>query len=97
MNDVPDLSKIEAGPVEMTPEWFDFRALLEEAAEATRGVIEKNGDDFRVDLSPDLGSIHADATRVRRLLPPSRWPARRSGAGSGGPDRALPSPGASVR
>ena len=68
INDVLDLSKIEAGKMELYLETFDVLTVVEEVANTVRPMIEKNGNKLSVDVPPRAGAMHADMTKVRQSL-----------------------------
>ena len=68
INDILDLSKIEAGKMELYLETFDVRSLVEDVRSTIRPLVEKNRNVLEVRYSRDLGSMHADVTRVRQVL-----------------------------
>jgi signal transduction histidine kinase len=68
INDVLDLSKIEAGKMEMHPDWFAVAPLVEEVATTVRPLAEKNGNELLVRCGAELGRMWADAIRVRQSL-----------------------------
>ncbi len=68
INDVLDLSKIEAGRMEMYLETFDIQSLLEATVESARPLAIKNGNVLQVDFSDNLGKVRADSTKVRQIL-----------------------------
>jgi PAS domain S-box-containing protein len=68
INDVLDLSKIEAGKMELYLETFDVPTMAEEVANTVRPMIEKNGNRLSVDVAPEAGTMHADMTKVRQSL-----------------------------
>ena len=68
INDVLDLSKIEAGKMELHLETFELRPVLDAVATTVAPLIEKNGNTLRLELADDLGTMRADATRVRQIL-----------------------------
>ena len=68
INDVLDLSKIEAGKMDLHLESFDLRSAIDAVASTVSPLIEKNGNVLAVALDGDLGTIHADVTRVRQVL-----------------------------
>jgi signal transduction histidine kinase/CheY-like chemotaxis protein len=67
INDVLDLSKIEAGKMELFLEDFDVRALVQDVEATIRPLVEKNDNVLEVSC-PDVGTMHADLTRVRQIL-----------------------------
>jgi signal transduction histidine kinase len=68
INDILDLSKIEAGKIELIPETFDITALIEEVASMVQPLIEKNANVLSIKRPNDLGSMYADITKVRQIL-----------------------------
>ena len=68
INDVLDLSKIEAGKMELFLEDFDVRALVQDVESTIRPLVEKNQNLLEVNCPADIGTIHADLTRVRQIL-----------------------------
>jgi signal transduction histidine kinase len=68
INDVLDLSKIEAGKMELHPETFDVLQMIEEVATTVKPLAEKNGNRLDVLDARDLGTMHADLTKVRQML-----------------------------
>jgi hypothetical protein len=68
INDVLDLSKIEAGRMELHLETFELRPALEAVATTVSPLIEKNGNTLRLELADGLGAMRADVTRVRQIL-----------------------------
>jgi len=68
INDVLDLSKIEAGKMEFAPETFAVREVIEAAGITVRPLVEKNHNKLVVNIADDVGTMHADLTRVRQVL-----------------------------
>ncbi|UWQ32196.1 response regulator [Leisingera sp. M527] len=68
INEILDLSKIEAGKFEMHIESFDLPSLIHDATTTVRPMAEKNGNELTVDCPDDLGAISADQTRMRQII-----------------------------
>ena len=68
INDILDLSKIEAGKMTLYLETFDVRAVLDEVAAMVQPLIAKNGNQLTLEASPEIGSMRADVTKVRQTL-----------------------------
>ena len=68
INDVLDLSKIEAGKIEICLETFDLSEVIEDVVTTIRPLAEKAGNSVVVSSMQDPGAMHADQTRVRQCL-----------------------------
>ncbi len=68
INDILDLSKIEAGRMELYLETFEIAAMIDEVANTIRPLIEKNENALALDLAPDLGRARLDQVKVRQIL-----------------------------
>jgi PAS domain S-box-containing protein len=68
INDILDLSKIEAGRIELNIETFAVAPLLEEVAATVRTLADRNADRILLECPPKVGSLTADLTRVRQIL-----------------------------
>jgi signal transduction histidine kinase/CheY-like chemotaxis protein len=68
INDVLDLSKIEAGKMELYLETFDVSNLLEDVATTVQLLVQKNSNVLELHCPPNLGAMRADMTKVRQSL-----------------------------
>jgi signal transduction histidine kinase len=68
INDILDLSKIEAGRMELHLESFPLAPLIADVAKTIEPMAGKNGNRIVIDCPPDLGTVHADQTRFRQAL-----------------------------
>jgi len=68
INDILDLSKVEAGKLELHLETFEVRPLVDEVATTVRPMVERNANRLELRLASDLGAMHADVMRVRQVL-----------------------------
>ena len=68
INDVLDLSKIEAGKVELYNESFSLPALLEEVADTSRTLVEQKSNKLLLNIEPSITFINADVTRTKQII-----------------------------
>ncbi len=68
INEILDLSKIEAGKIEMLSEDFEVKSMLDEVATMVQPLAKKNANTLTVDCAEDVGQMHADSTRVRQIV-----------------------------
>ncbi len=68
ISDILDLSKIEAGKMQLRPERFDIAGLVSEIVSTARPLIERNHNDFEVRTDPGLGMMVGDKTRIRQIV-----------------------------
>ncbi|MFT5182077.1 MAG: adenylate cyclase [Alphaproteobacteria bacterium] len=68
INEILDLSKIEAGKIEMLSEDFKVSTMLDEVSTMVQPLAQKNDNTLTVDCADDVGQMHADPTRVRQII-----------------------------
>ena len=68
INDILDLSKIEAGWMDLFLESFEVGRLIQDVESIVQPLMEKNGNALAVECPEDVGSIQADQTKVRQAL-----------------------------
>jgi PAS domain S-box-containing protein len=68
INDILDLSKIEAGEVEIVREEFDVASLVSKVVKTVSPLAERKGLELAVALSPEVGRIYCDRRRVEQIL-----------------------------
>src|SRR6185436_13168085 len=68
INDILDLSKIEAGKTTLYLETFDIANMVREVAQTVQPLVAKNGNKLEVICPADIGAMHADVTKVRQTL-----------------------------
>jgi signal transduction histidine kinase len=68
INDILDLSKIEAGRMDLFVESFEVGQLVRDVEAIVRPLVEKNGNTLVVACPDDIGPMEADLTKVRQTL-----------------------------
>ncbi|MGL5062302.1 MAG: response regulator [Microcoleus sp.] len=68
IDDILDISKIEAGRMELYLETFDIPSLIDSATATALPLIEKNGNGIEIHCPDSLPTMHADMTKVRQVL-----------------------------
>jgi len=68
INDILDLSKIEAGRMELQLEDFALAPLIESVVKTVEPLAAKNSNQLVVRCDGAIGSVHADSMRLRQAL-----------------------------
>jgi len=68
INDILDLSKIEAGKMDLYLESFEISAMIQGVVETITPLIEKNHNTLAVECPADLGAMRSDLTKTRQAL-----------------------------
>jgi signal transduction histidine kinase/CheY-like chemotaxis protein len=68
LNDILDLSKIEAGKMDLYLETFDLATMLRDVETTIQLLVEKNANTLLVHRPDNLGAMRADLTKVRQNL-----------------------------
>ena len=68
ISDILDLSKIEAGRMEIFLESFALSDMVESVSATTRSLVQKNRNKLIVETSPIAGPMISDATKLRQIL-----------------------------
>ena len=68
INDILDLSKIEAGKMELAFEEVNIADLVNSVMSTAVGLVKDKPVELRKEIQPDLPIIHADPIRVRQIL-----------------------------
>jgi signal transduction histidine kinase len=67
VNDVLDLSKIEAGKMELSLAPFDFDRFIDQVADTCWPLMRENGNDFVVERGDGLRTVVGDAVKLRQV------------------------------
>jgi CheY-like chemotaxis protein len=68
INDILDLSKVEAGRMELYLETFEIDSLIQETLSTIHPLIEQNANTLEYLIPEDLPAMYADLTKVRQSL-----------------------------
>ncbi|MDH3231830.1 MAG: response regulator [Alphaproteobacteria bacterium] len=68
INDVLDLSKIEAGKMEVTPEDFSIPSVVDDVVATIQHMVEDRNNSLTVDVAANLQPMYSDQLKVRQIL-----------------------------
>ena len=68
INDILDLSKIEAGKMEIHLETIDIARLVKDVIVTIQPIVEKNENKLIANCQEDIGTMYSDMTKVRQSL-----------------------------
>jgi signal transduction histidine kinase len=68
INDILDLSKIEAGKMDLYYETFAVPPMIQDVVATIAPLVKKNANALKVHCADDLGAMRADLTKVRQTL-----------------------------
>jgi PAS domain S-box-containing protein len=68
INDILDFSKIEAGKLKLQFEEIDVGAMLREVVDIVSPMMQKNRNQFTLQVPDELGLMHTDVIRLRQCL-----------------------------
>jgi signal transduction histidine kinase/DNA-binding response OmpR family regulator/HAMP domain-containing protein len=68
INDILDLSKVEAGKMDVFVEEIDLSLLLDEVKSIITPLVAKNGNELNVRLADQVGSMRTDRTKLKQCL-----------------------------
>lgn len=68
INEILDLSKIEAGKMEVDPHDFSIRELVSEVINIVSPLAEKNGNTLHLDIADDIQRAYTDSHKLRQCL-----------------------------
>ena len=68
INDILDISKIEAGKMRLYVEYFDLYPVVQDAVATIQPVMEKNKNQFICECAQNIGYVRSDMTKMRQVL-----------------------------
>lgn len=68
VDDILDLSQVEAGRMALTKEWTSVEEVIDEAVSAVRGLFDSKGLYLRETFAEKLPHVFCDSTRIRQVI-----------------------------
>ena len=68
INNILDISKIEAGKMELYVEVIDVRTMIQDIVITAQPLVDRNKNLLRVEISEHLSTLHSDVTKLRQAL-----------------------------
>jgi signal transduction histidine kinase/CheY-like chemotaxis protein len=68
INDILDLSKIEAGKMDLSIEAFNVDELIQDVLGTIAPLAESRGNKLRVNVAGEIGILYSDVTKIRQIL-----------------------------
>ena len=68
IDDILDLSKVEAGRMALALEDVPLRPLIDDLVATLTPLAQRNGNRLQIEVALDIGSVHADPLRLKQVL-----------------------------
>ena len=68
ISDVLDLSKVEAGKMDLRPESLDLADVIDEAVQTVKPMVDEGGQEVVLSIPEDMPQAYADAAKVKQVL-----------------------------
>lgn len=68
INDILDLTKIEAGKVELFPELINLKSVVSDIEQTIRPLMRAQSNTFSIKIPNDIGNIRTDLTKFRQIM-----------------------------
>ncbi|MBT3260469.1 MAG: hypothetical protein HN366_29150, partial [Deltaproteobacteria bacterium] len=68
INDILDLSKVEAGRMDVSPKFFSIKSTIETITESLEPLAEEKGIELTPQIPEDLPRIESDESRIHQIL-----------------------------